>query len=73
MAPQHSALIPRRLVLTIDIPEWLSDSLIDEQVSIAASRLRFALSKHYQAQAYERVNARVLGRREARRARRNAP
>jgi hypothetical protein len=57
-----SAEIPRRVRITVDVPERLNPKTIDDQVNLMSSRLRFVLSQHYQAQLHERVVARISAR-----------
>ena len=55
---RFSPEIPRRLVLTVDVPQRLSNAAINESVTMAAARLRFLLGAQYREQIKERLAAR---------------
>ncbi len=55
----HSILIPRRIVLQVDVPEMLTSRAISETINVAASRLRFRLAQEAQVRIRERTEARI--------------
>jgi len=59
---QFSAAIPRRFVVTVDVPPKLNNQAITELANIAASRVRFELSAAYRQQLAERIAARRADR-----------
>jgi hypothetical protein len=48
-----------RIQICMDIPNRLSDKVINEMINMTASRLRFLLGQQRRRQTYHRVTARI--------------
>jgi hypothetical protein len=68
---QFDSAIPRRIILTVDVPERLSQRSIEGTVGMFDARLRFLLAQRYKQQARERTIARITAQ-DARKAARAA-
>ena len=54
-----STQVDTRIQICIDIPNRLSDEMINEMINMTASRLRFLLGQQRRRQTYHRVTARI--------------
>jgi hypothetical protein len=50
---QFDSTIPRRVQLIIDVPMRLSTKVIEQQIEMFGSHLRFVLGGYYRQQVYE--------------------
>ena len=67
-----SAEIPRRILLTVDVPQQLSTRLVNQQIEMATSYLRFLLGRAMREQAHARAEARCARQDAVKAARLNA-